>query len=155
MRSSLLVGVLVVVGLSACGDKACPQCPAPGTGTGTGTGTGGAPIDAAASDDDGYEFRLVEKDGKAAFVGTSIKGRVLVIPVDPRSRAYADAKQGTADELMTFTVAENGGCPCRLPQCWPYCRVAAPVLDLAPQDFWGSADVPKWTQPAPAPAPTP
>jgi hypothetical protein len=161
MRSSLFVGVLVVVGLGACGDKKCPPCPDPGTGTGT-----AYPVaDAAEGDDYGnYEFRLVQQEGKVGFVGTSKKtGRVVVVPVDPRTRMFADGKTGTAGELMTFAAADNGGCPCMIPRCFPYCRVAATVLDLQPAEFWGSADMPTWsvpanapTQPAqPVPAPTP
>lgn len=159
MRSWMTVGVvMVVVALNAsCGEKpACPVCPSPGTGAGTASPMADA---APVEEYSGYEFRLVEKDGKVAFVGTSSKGRVVVIPLDSRTRMYSDGKEGSANEMLSFSMS-TGGCPCTLQRCLPWCRVAAPVLDLPPESFWGplSADMPKWNwpvQPAPTPAPPP
>lgn len=151
--------VLVVWASSGCGGKkdppACPVCP-----------DGGPVVDAGEPEYDGYAFRLVEKDGKVAFVATSSKGRVVVMPVDPRTRMFStmDGKTeiGTADDLLMFT-ASTGGCPCRLPACWPYCRVADPQLSLSTLEFWGSPDIPPWKLPelpatgevTPVPAPVP
>ena len=162
MRAGMSVGVLVlavVVSASGCGGKKdppppCPTCPDP------------TPVvDAGPAEYDGYSFKLVEKDGKVGFVATSSKGRVVVIPLDPRTRMFADGKEGTAGELLMFQAC-GGGCPCRLQACWPYCRVADPVLGLDTLQFWGSPDVPAWPPlpdeapatgdlkaPAPVPAP--
>jgi len=146
--------VAVAVALSAsCGGKKCDPCPDPGTGTGYGTQ---APVVDAPSVEEyaGYEFRLVRQDDKVGFVGTSSKGRVVVIPLDPRTRMFSDGKEGTAGELLAFAPS-TGGCPCTLQRCLPYCRVAAAVLDVPLESFWGSADVPKWPPVTSAPAPTP
>jgi hypothetical protein len=148
----MTVGVLVVVVVlnASCKEKACPVCPPPGPGTGTQPVLDAAGVEEYA----GYEFRLVEQGGNVAFVGTSSKGRVVVIPLDPRTRMFADGKEGKAGDVLAFSPS-TGGCPCTLQRCLPWCRVAAPVLDLPPESFWGP-DVPKWTLPAvPPPAPTP
>jgi hypothetical protein len=113
--------VLAVVG-SGCPKKDPPQCP---------TCPDPTPVVDA------------EKDGNVGFVATSSKGRVVVIPLDPRTRMFADGKEGTAGDLLVF-AASGGGCPCRLPACWPYCRVADPVLSLEKAVFWGGTDVPAW-----------
>jgi hypothetical protein len=159
-----VLAMVVVWASSGCGGKkdppACPVCPDGGP----------VVVDAGPAEYDGYAFRLVEKDGKVAFVATSSKGRVVVIPVDPRTRMFStmDGKTeiGTADDLLLFQ-ASSGGCPCRLPACWPYCRVADPQLSLSTLEFWGVPDMPAWKlpeletpgevtpQPAPAPAPAP
>lgn len=153
MRAMTVGMVLVAVALSAsCGGKKCDPCPNPGTGTGTGYP---AAIDAPSVEEyAGYEFRLVRQADNVGFVGTSSKGRVVVIPLDPRTRMFSDGKEGTAGELLAFAPS-TGGCPCTLERCIPYCRVAAEVLDVPLESFWGSADVPKWPPVTPAPAPTP
>lgn len=149
--SAAAVALAVLVS-GGCGGKkdppacpTCPTCPEPAT-----------VLDAPGpAEYDGYSFKLVEKDGKVGFVATSSKGRVVVIPLDPRTRMFADGKEGTAGQLLMFAPS-TGGCPCRLPACWPYCRVADPVLGLDALTFWGGADVPKWpVDPAAGGAPAP
>lgn len=138
MRAWMIAAFVVMATSTGCEKKApacptCPTCPDP------------APTADAAgpAEYDGYSFRMVRKGDNVAMVATSSKGRVVVIPIDPRTRMFADGKEGTAGELLAF-VASTGGCPCTRPACWPYCRVADSTLSLDTLQFWGKPDVPVW-----------
>lgn len=70
-------------------------------------------------------WRLVEQDGKAFFTATLADKRVIAVPVTAATPVYVDGKQGTGEVLFG---PGGGSCPCRLPQCIPYCRPIGEVL---------------------------
>jgi hypothetical protein len=42
--------------------------------------------------------------------------------------AGKDGANENVESVSSTLTASGGGCPCRLPACWPYCRVAETVV---------------------------
>lgn len=130
----IVLAILVLAFVASCKQKECPTCekcppPAP------------APTCPEAKcdltlDDNGNariapHWRLVEqegaegKEGKAFITAKLGDGRVIAVPLTPTTPILVDGKEATGGVLLG---PGGGSCPCRLPQCLPYCRPIGDVL---------------------------
>lgn len=154
MREWIAVWGVVLGMTSSCKPKSCPTCePCPKTEPTPKASSCEIELDDGGKRSVAASFRLVEKDGKQVMTGTLADGSVIAIPLDPRSAAYIDGKRLVIGDVM----ARRPGCPCQLPQCWPFCLPVQDVLDKPAGDLFPGAGGPPGggvTDPVP-PAPPP
>jgi hypothetical protein len=135
MKRIVLVA-LALAFVASCKKKECPtceKCPPPPPAC-------PEPTCDIALDDGGKAsvastWRLVEQDGKAFLTTTLADKRVLAVPMTATTPIYVDGKQSTGEVMLG---PGGGSCPCRLPQCLPYCRPIGELLGTSVDPTAGS-----------------
>lgn len=122
----IVLAVLALAFVVSCKKKECPTCekcppvppPCPEAKCDPEIDDGGTKLVVPA-------WRLIEKDGKKFLTTTLADKRELAVPVTATTPVFVDGKEGNGEVLLG---PGGGSCPCRLPQCLPYCRPIGSVL---------------------------
>jgi hypothetical protein len=122
MKRIVLAAVALAL-FASCKPKKCPTCdacpppppPCP---------SGECSLDLDKGTVPSVTYRLVEQDGKFFMTATLPDKRVLALPIAATQSVYVDGKLTEGGTQMLGP----GSCPCRLPQCLPYCRPIASVI---------------------------
>jgi hypothetical protein len=129
MKRIVLAAVAVAL-FASCKPKKCPTCDAcPPPQPPCPEATCDVKLEDAGKSILVKPFYLVEKDGKYFLTTTDVEKHELAIPITETTPVYVDGQQTTGGE--TFSRGP-GSCPCRLPQCLPYCRPIGSVLTTQP-----------------------
>ncbi len=124
----IVLAALVLAFVASCKQKECPtceKCPPPTTPPACPEPSCDLTLDDAGKQLVAPHWRLVEQEGKAFITAKLGDGRVIAVPLSATTPIVVDGKEATGEVLLG---PGGGSCPCRLPQCLPYCRPIGSVL---------------------------